>query len=636
MSKAFNSSLLCLAVFVALSSLSDASAKAAPQNSNISQKDSATNSSTANLASIPSTLAPSSISNLIDRQEAAVTLEQNLSSSSSITNLGVDKLVEPTEVSAVTSVSQLSDVRPTDWAFTALQSLVERYGCIAGYPDSTFRGGKALARYEFAAGLNACLDKINEIIATGLADKVSKEDLATVQKLQEEYAAELATLRGRVDSLDKKVTTIESQQFSPTTKLSGLAFFNITGATASAPVRAERNSTTPDNINAVPTRGVGGVPSTSLRSNPNITFGYYLFLTLTTSFTGKDSLVTQLVTGNGNSPANNFASAGYTNSWGTPFLDQTGVPTGAGLPGANSFNIRELFYSFPVASNVNLAIGPRINFYRFFDQNRFTSFLTGATSFNSNGSTLSNAVDRGSGAVVAWTISPQFRLTAAYLGENTEFLSGGNFNTSSNPREGLFGGTNTLTAELVYSPSRDANIRFLYTRSNIRTNAATGLLGGATAEPLPYGIADDGQGGPIDNATADTIILNFDWLISKNFGIFGRYSYGSTNISPINPIAGGSINVNAFQFGLGFPDLFKEGALGVLSFVVPYSYSSGRNFLVSGGGDGATQYDLELSYYYPVTKNIAIVPAFYAIFNPNSFSTNPTVFVGNLRTQFSF
>ncbi|MFN4816316.1 MAG: carbohydrate porin, partial [Pseudanabaena sp.] len=85
-----------------------------------------------------------------------------------------------------------------------------------------------------------------------------------------------------------------------------------------------------------------------------------------------------------------------------------------------------------------------------------------------------------------------------------------------------------------------------------------------------------------------------------------------------------------------FPDLFKEGALGVLSFVVPYSYSSGRNFLVSGGGDGATQYDLELSYYYPVTKNIAIVPAFYAIFNPNSFSTNPTVFVGNLRTQFSF
>src|SRR5690242_14534259 len=40
----------------------------------------------------------------------------------------------------ITSVSQLSDVQPTDWAFVALQSLVERYGCIAGYPDNTYRG----------------------------------------------------------------------------------------------------------------------------------------------------------------------------------------------------------------------------------------------------------------------------------------------------------------------------------------------------------------------------------------------------------------------------------------------------------------------------------------------------------------
>jgi hypothetical protein len=40
----------------------------------------------------------------------------------------------------VTSVSQLTDVRPTGWAFQALQSLVERYGCIVGYPDKTFCG----------------------------------------------------------------------------------------------------------------------------------------------------------------------------------------------------------------------------------------------------------------------------------------------------------------------------------------------------------------------------------------------------------------------------------------------------------------------------------------------------------------
>lgn len=85
------------------------------------------------------------------------------------------------KISQVNSVSQLSDVRPTDWAFTSLQSLVERYGCISGYPDRKFRGQQALSRYEFAAGLNACSDKINEIISAGLADKVGKEDLATLK-----------------------------------------------------------------------------------------------------------------------------------------------------------------------------------------------------------------------------------------------------------------------------------------------------------------------------------------------------------------------------------------------------------------------------------------------------------------------
>ncbi|HEY9895853.1 MAG TPA: iron uptake porin, partial [Candidatus Sericytochromatia bacterium] len=78
-----------------------------------------------------------------------------------------DDLTATGIVGQVTSVSQLSDVQPTDWAFQALQSLVERYGCIVGYPDRTYRGNRALTRYEFAAGLNACMDRINELIAAG-------------------------------------------------------------------------------------------------------------------------------------------------------------------------------------------------------------------------------------------------------------------------------------------------------------------------------------------------------------------------------------------------------------------------------------------------------------------------------------
>ena len=112
----------------------------------------------------------------------------------------------------VTSVSQLSDVQPTDWAFQALQSLVERYGCIAGYPDRTYRGNRAMTRYEFAAGLNACMDRVNELIAAATEDLATKEDLAVLQRLQEEFAAELATLRGRVDGLEARVATVEEME----------------------------------------------------------------------------------------------------------------------------------------------------------------------------------------------------------------------------------------------------------------------------------------------------------------------------------------------------------------------------------------------------------------------------------------
>ena len=528
----------------------------------------------------------------------------------------------------VTSVSQLTDVKPSDWAFQALQSLVERYGCIVGFPDRTFRGNQATTRFEFAAGLNACLNRITELISAATADLVRKEDLEKLRRLQEEFAAELATLRGRVDTLDARIATLEKQQFSTTTKLTGLVWFNQTGAFASRDVLAERSLRAPGSAFAPPQR-VNGIPTRVLRGQPQVTFSNYAFLTLNTSFTGKDQLVTQLAVGNGNSPANQYVSSGFFNSWGTPFLDQSGTPT----PGA--VVIRELFYSFPVGKSVRVAIGPRLNFYRYFDGNRFTNFLTGATSFNSNGSTLSNAVDRGSGAVVVWNISRQLRFTAAYLAENTEFLNPAVFNTSNNPAAGLFNSTNTMTAELAFSPSPAFNLRLNYTRANLKPY--NGFIGGAVGEPLPYGYADDGFGGRVRDGVGDTFIVNFDWLITKNFGIFGRYSYAETEINPVNPLrAGGRVTVQSIQAGLGFPDLGKKGALAVLSFVIPYDYTGGTRFLLSGGGNGATQYEFEASYYFPITNNIAIIPAFYAIFNPNNFDTNPTVYVGNLRTQFSF
>ncbi|MBE9185001.1 carbohydrate porin [Microcoleus sp. LEGE 07076] len=529
----------------------------------------------------------------------------------------------------VTSVSQLSDVKPTDWAFQALQSLVERYGCIAGYPDGTYRGNRAMTRYEFAAGLNACLDKVAELITAGSSNFVKKDDLQKLQKLQEEFAAELATLRGRVDVLESRTAKLESNQFSTTTKLNATIWFNLTSAFPTGDITAERSRTAPNSPFAAPTRDANNRPTRVERGQPETTFSYYAFLTLNSSFTGKDSLVTQLVFGNGNSPANELVSGGFYNSWGTPFLDQTGVPT------ANVVAIREMSYTFPVGDKVQVAIGPRLNYYRYFDGNRFTFFLKGSTSFNSTGSTLLNAVDRGSGAVVSWQAAKRLKLTAAYMAENTEFLNSAVFNTASNPRDGLFNSTNTVTAQLEYAPTNSFNLRLIYTRSSLKPY--NGFIGGAVGEPLPYGYADDGFGGRVRDSGADAFVVNFDWLLGRNFGLFGRYSYGQVEVNPVNrDRSGGDIKVQSFQVGMGFPDIGKKGALGVISFLVPHDYISGRRFLLSGGGNGGTQYEVEGSYYYPITNNIAIVPAFYAIFNANNFDGNPTVFVGNLRTQFSF
>jgi hypothetical protein len=567
--------------------------------------------------------------------DATAPTTSSLDAIGGVASLEQEEATPETPMSQVTSVSQLGDVRPTDWAFQALQSLVERYGCIAGYPDKTYRGNRAMTRYEFAAGLNACLDRVNELIAAATADLVKKEDLATLQKLQEEFAAELATLRGRVDSLEARTTTLEKQQFSTTTKLQGNVWVNITGAAAGRGVLYEGPAGSEgDALGRFFATRTNGAPTTLTARDPNITLGFLTWLTLNTSFSGKDLLVTQLAAGNSISPYNQYASAGFFNATGVPFFDQSAGT----INGRPDVVIHDLFYSFPVGENVKVTVGPRINWYRHFDFNRFNFVFNSGASFDTANSTQSNAIDRGSGAVVELNLSKQFRLAIGYLGENTEFLpSQFGFNTSSNPQFGLFGGTNTTSAELTFSPNDKINLRLQYNHSRIQ--AYGGQVGGAIGEPLPYGYLDAGPGfsegataGGLKYASADMFGVNFDWALTPGIGVFGRYSFANINLNPVD----GKVRTQSFQVGVGFPDLGKKGALGTITFLMPMDITRGRRFFAAGGGDGGTQYQLEASYFYPLTQNIAVVPTFYAIFNPNNFEVNPTVFVGSFRTQFSF
>jgi hypothetical protein len=93
----------------------------------------------------------------------------------------------------VTSVSQLKDVQPTDWSYQAISSLVSRYGCVAGYPNGTFKPGEPATRAELAALVNSCIDRISEYqtdsdaaLAAALKAQADKWNgtQATVAKIQ--------------------------------------------------------------------------------------------------------------------------------------------------------------------------------------------------------------------------------------------------------------------------------------------------------------------------------------------------------------------------------------------------------------------------------------------------------------------
>lgn len=94
----------------------------------------------------------------------------------------------------VTSVSQLRDVQPTEWSYQAVSNLVSRYGCVAGFPDGTFRPGQPATRAQLAALTNACLDRISEF--------QSASDAQLAAALRAEFAKELAVTNTRVTALE--------------------------------------------------------------------------------------------------------------------------------------------------------------------------------------------------------------------------------------------------------------------------------------------------------------------------------------------------------------------------------------------------------------------------------------------------
>ncbi|MFM7549700.1 MAG: iron uptake porin [Cyanobacteriota bacterium] len=496
------------------------------------------------------------------------------------------------EADQVTSINQFSDVRPTDWAFQALSNLIENYGCVAGYPDGTYRGAKAMTRYEAAALLNACLDRITEV-----TDEL--------KRLMKEFEKELAVLRGRVDGLEAKVGELEASQFSTTTKLRADTRW-VVGA-----LNYDGNQDVDGRYGTFPP----AVKPSSQALREALTFNYDVRLNFDTSFSGKDLLRTTLRAGN-------FADSGFSSqNRVTPLANLDAAfeeNCGTGTDCGDVVAINRLYYRFPIGSTFTAVVGGRMRQDdglavrpSVYNADKILKF------WDFNGAPGAYSQLLGSGAGLWWKQKGKtgFSFSGVYVAGNGDAgqpnsVDGTNYTVGSNGGIGNSASQQTGTLQLAYT-GKGWNITGAYTYNSAGVNIAGTPLSQAL---LPNVYNGNGSGRVNSWSVAGYWQpLTNGWFpsISAGWG-YNDYQYGGTVETTRNPVLllDGAAS-QSWYVGLNWRDLFaKSNALG---------FAVGQpTFITSltgaGGGDIDSQdgnYAFELYYKFQVTDNIAITPSLF-------------------------
>ena len=510
-------------------------------------------------------------------------------------------VADPTNsMGQVTNVNQLRDVAPTDWAYEALRSLVDRYGCISGFPNQTYRGNQPLSRYEFAAGLNSCLNQIERLIAS--QDNVGVEEIETIQRLTQEFEAELAAIGGRVDEIESKTAALEDSQFSTTTKLVGEVAFTLANAFG-------------DDFDS------------------EVTFTDKVRLTLVSSFTGKDKLFTRLTAGNiGNS-----------------FQSVTGTREGRFAhdgPDGNNVVIDRLHYSFPVGEKLKVTAMGVLAAHHFYAETYNSGLNTGGgatgalTRFGERNPLYRQGIARSSAGVGAkLTLTDFLAISGGYIAPN-----------GSDPTEtnGLFNGSFSALGQIELTPTESLKLGLTYIRSfdneqvNLNDAGAPDFRGsflwggtGTNAANLRGAAGVDIGNSPV---VTDSFGLQAQFDISPRFSIRGWG--GFTNADIINPGAdnNGDAEIINFAGALVVNDLIKEGSMAALIIgAEPY-----LNSIDADGDDNDeniaedTPIHVEALYRFNLNDNISITHGVVLISNPNQVVNNDDIFIGAFRTTFTF
>ena len=478
----------------------------------------------------------------------------------------------------ITSIGQFTDVRPTDWAYQALSNLIERYGCVAGYPGGTGNGQRAMTRFEAAALLNACLERVTEV-----TDELNK--------LVAEFGKELAILKGRVDGLETRINALEAQQFSTTTKLKVDANMVVGGNSFYGSAR--------------------DLVSSSSRDHGAVTFNYDLRISFDTSFTGEDLLRTRMRVGNFDGNSNSFYGAGPSR------LSQLEAAFEEDA-GPNLVGIDRLYYQFP-AGNFTVTIGAYV------EQNdmlaMFPSVYPDTTildTFTNAGSQVAYDFNVGPGVGIwwkqdAWSVSVQYIAHDANIG---------------NPGVGGIGTQSsraTSTVQVGYQQEQWA-LALVYSADQGEVMPySTDFLQSSLSQPgLFHTLGLAGYWQPDHNGWIPSISVG---------GEITRFDY-----SPQASNAQGS-NANqavSWAVGLQWLDALAPGNSAGLAFgQAPYATS-----LVNGDGVNDANWMWEWWYKFQVSDAITVTPALFYLSRPLGQNTPQGQSFNQLgalvKTQFRF
>ena len=515
---------------------------------------------------------------------------------------------DPSEpMGQVTNVNQLRDVAPTDWAYEALRSLVDRYGCISGFPNQTYRGNQPLSRYEFAAGLNSCLNQIERLIASGGDNSaIDPADLEAIESLSQEFEGELAGLGGRVDEIESRTAILEDSQFSTTTKLVGEVAFQLAGAFG------DEQAAGLDNDGA----GIQGNPDL----DSEIVFTDKVRLQLVSSFTGKDKLFTRLSAGN----------------LGASFQGVTGTREGRFAQDGfndNDITLDRLHYAFPVGEKLNITTMAVLGAHHFYAETFNSGLNTGGgatgalTRFGERNPIYRLGIATSSAGVGAsYKLNELLRFDAGYIAPGAAITA---------QESGITGGSFSALGQVTVQPSERIKVGATYVRS-YDTTQGSGIgrppfLWGGTgtnAANLP------GLASPV---ATDSFGAQFEFGVTEKVSIRGWGAYTDANI-----LNGDDDNGDAeiWNYAAAFvvSDVLKEGNLAALIVgAEPYLTSINADGV---NGDEEIENDVpihvEALFNYRFNDNILITPGVIWLPTPNQDGDNSDIFIGTVRTTFTF